>query len=277
LLRFILDERLLGKSSDINEQCFFDMAFPSSVEFFVFHRELRHSSDFPISQDCSHIYQRIEPCINMDVAAGHNNRGISLLEEGLHEQALAEFKKAAQVMYTITQEIKDASPRLIGISESNTECFPSRNPIATDNLFIRSTPVIMSPPKETPAVCHCTIESAAVLLNMAIAYHINSQKPNCLKDAMQGAITLYDMAYGLSLRVHDDARSNHIILTALNNLGQIYFEIGEYAKSQLYFDDLSTYVMFLGQDGEGNAENGRRECILNAMVLRNPSTSAAAA
>ena len=213
----------------------------------------------------------------MNEAVAHNNQGIRLLEDGLHEQALPEFKMAAQLMYTITQKIKDVGPRLIGTSESNTGCIPSRNPIATDNLFIRSTPIIMSSPTESPELCHCTIESAAVLLNMALAYHINSQKPNCMKDAMQGAITLYDMAYGLSLRVHEDARSNHIILTALNNLGQIHFEIGEYAKSQLYFDDLSTYVMFLGQGGESNAENGRRECILNAMVLRNPNTSAAAA
>ena len=213
----------------------------------------------------------------MDVAVAYNNQGIRFLEEGQHENALAEFKKAAQVMYTITQEIHVVRPRLIGIPESNTECIPSRNPIATDNLFIRSTPVIMSSPKETHEVCHCTIESAAVLLNMALTYHINSQKPNCMTDALQGAITLYDMAYGLSLRVHEDSRSNHIILTALNNLGQIYFEIGEYAKSQLYFDDLSTYVMFLGPSGESTADNGRRECILNAMVLRNPNTSAAAA
>ena len=207
----------------------------------------------------------------------HNNEGIRLLEQGLHEQALAEFKKAAQIMYIISEKMKDAKPQLIGIFESNTACTPSGNPILTDNLFIRSTPIIMSPPEGESDVFHFTIESAAVLLNMALVYHINSQRPNCMKDALQVAITLYDMAYGISLRVYEDARSNDIILTALNNLGQIYNEIGEYPKSQMYFDDLAAYVTFLGPSAEGPSENGRRECILNAMVLRNPNTSAAAA
>ena len=98
-----------------------------------------------------------------------------------------------------------------------------------------------------------------------------------MKDALQNAVVLYDMAYGLCLRIHEDMRSNEIILIALNNLGQIHFEIGEYQKSQSYFDDLATYLMFLGPAHEHDADNGRRECILNAMVLRNPSTSAAAA
>ena len=214
----------------------------------------------------------------MKDAVLHNNEGIRLLQEGFHEQALEEFKMAAHIMYTITQQIKDAKPQLIGISESNTACTPSRNPIVTDNLFIRSAPIVMSLPDGQNDSVHCTIESAAVLLNMALVYHISSQRPNCMKDARQCAITLYDMAYGLGLRIHEDTRSSHIILTALNNLGQIYFEIGEYTKSQLYFDDLSTFVTFLGPSGDGTtAERGRQECLLNAMVLRNPNTSAAAA
>ncbi|KAI2499941.1 hypothetical protein MHU86_14562 [Fragilaria crotonensis] len=213
----------------------------------------------------------------MELAVHHNNTGIRLLEQGRHEQALAEFKVAAQYLYTITQDIKEKGVRCIANDESSTVCTPSLNPIVTDNLFIRSTPVILSLPEEPFDACHCTIESAAILMNMALTYHIDSQKPNSMKDALHSAMTLYDMAYGLSLRVHEDPRSSHIILTSLNNLGQIHFETGDYTKSELYFNDLSTYVMFLGPAEESNAERGRRECILNAMVLRNPNTSAAAA
>ena len=213
----------------------------------------------------------------MELAVRHNNAGISLLEQGLHEQALAEFKLAAQYLYTITQDIKEKGLRRTDKQEFATACTLSLNPIVTDNLFIRSAPVMLSLVQEPTVASHCTIESAVILMNMALTYHVDSRKPHCLKDALQCAMTLYDMAYGLSLRVHEDPRSSHIILTSLNNLGQIHFDIGDYTKSEQYFNDLSTYVMFLGPAEESNAEHGRRECILNAMVLRNPNTSAAAA
>ena len=217
----------------------------------------------------------------MDIAINHNNEGILLLEKGMHELALSEFKAAAQLMYNITQEFKnkrlsgeDADARF----ESLTVCSQSQNPVITGNSFIRSNPILMaSSQQETTGAVHCTIESATVLLNMALTYHIDSQHPNCMKDALQNAIMLYDMAYSLGLQVHKDSRTNQIILTALNNLGLIYFELGDYSKATLYMEDLSTFLTFLSSEGETENMNDLQEFILNALVLRNPNRSAAAA
>ena len=216
----------------------------------------------------------------MDIAINHNNEGILLLERGMHERALSEFKAAAQLMYNITQEFKnrrlngeDANARF----ESLTICSQSENPVVTGNSFIRSNPILMSCSQEPNGAVHCTIESATILLNMALTYHIDSQNPNCMKDALQNAIMLYDMAYSLGLQVHKDSRTNQIILTALNNLGLIYYEQGDYSKSTLYMEDLSTFLTFLSSEGEAENTNDLQEYILNALVLRNPNRSAGAA
>ena len=216
----------------------------------------------------------------MNIAIDHNNEGIIFLEKGQNDKALLEFKKAAQLMYSITQELKNN--RKTGSEtqqqpKSLTLCTSSKNPIATENSFIRSTPILMAGSQEPTDSCQCTIESATVLLNMALTYHIDSLTPNCMKGATQSAIALYDMSYSLGLQVNEDTRSHHIILTALNNLGQLYYELGDYNKSRLYLEDLSTYVMFLGPGEEENAVRDRHEFLLNAMVLRNPNTSAGAA
>lgn len=214
----------------------------------------------------------------MNIAINHNNEGIALLEKGLNDKALLEFKKSAQMMYSITQDIKakgaGEEPQL-----STTACATTHSPIATGNSFIRSSPIVLTSSDESsdaPAAS-CTVESATVLVNMALCYHLDSQLPNCMEDAIANAITLYDMAYSLGLQINEDSRSHHIILTALNNLGQIHHDIGNFAKSRLYFEDLSTYVMFLGREGTEDTVSDRHEFVLNAMVLRNPNTSAAAA
>ena len=216
----------------------------------------------------------------MELALNHNNEGILLLEKGMHERALSEFKAAAELMYNITQEFK--TMRLIGDDadtrfESLTVCSKSQHPVVTGNSFIRSNPILMSISQEPNGAVPCTIESATILLNMALTYHIDSQNPNCMKDALQNAITLYDMAYSLGLQIHEDSRTNQIILTALNNLGLIYYELGDYSKSTLYIEDLSTFLTFLNPEGEAENMNDLQDFILNALVLRNPNRSAAAA
>lgn len=213
---------------------------------------------------------------DMNIAIDHNNRAVELLEKGYNEQALMEFKKAAQLMYSTTQTLKDQRPQSVGESPLIcTLCTASEKSIATDNSFIRSTPLLMS--YSEGATSSCTIERATILVNMALCYHLDSLRPNSMAGAIQNAVTLYEMAYSLGLQVNEDSRSHPIILMALNNMGQMYHEVGNFEKSRLYFEDLSAYVVMLGEIGEGHTVSDRHEFMLNAMVLRNPNTCAGAA
>jgi tetratricopeptide (TPR) repeat protein len=220
----------------------------------------------------------------MQSAVTHNNRGIAFLEKGIHEEALLEFKAAAQLMYSFTQELKkhnsaekegneapaDEQPR-----ESFTACAPSNRSIYTENSFICSTPIIMLSSDEPSSAC--TIESASILLNMALCYHLNSMRPNSMQGVLQNALNLYEMAYGLAIQVHEDARSQKIIMTSLNNLGQLNYEMGEFDTAKLYLDDLSTYINYLGGEVERAVLGDLHECMLNCMILKNPHAGAAAA
>lgn len=217
----------------------------------------------------------------MNSAIEHNNNAITLLQKGLYEQSLSEFKKAAQMMYSLTQKLKHtAIDGLANNSEQHgattTQCATTQLDIVSDCMFIRTRPIAMTYTDEPKS--SCTVESATILMNMALCYHLDSMRPNCMPDAQQNAITLYEMAYSLGLQINEDRRSHDLILTSLNNLGQIYNELGDYSRSRNYFEDLTTYVLFLGPANQGeSATNDRHEFMLNAMVLRNPNTSAAAA
>lgn len=213
----------------------------------------------------------------MHTAIHHNNRAIHLLEKGYNEQALMAFKKAAQMMYSSTQELKQRRARGSALERTNvsTVYAASEKIIATDNSFIRSTPLLMSYSEEPTS--SCTLESATILVNMALCYHLDSLRPNAMPGGIYNAVTLYEMAYSLGLQVHEDSRSHPIVLMALNNMGQLYHEIGNFDKSRLYFEDLSAYVVMLGEIGEGHNVSDRHDFMLNAMVLRNPNTCAGAA
>eukprot|EP00545_Synedropsis_sp_CCMP1620_P004211 CAMPEP_0119018156 /NCGR_PEP_ID=MMETSP1176-20130426/18735_1 /TAXON_ID=265551 /ORGANISM="Synedropsis recta cf, Strain CCMP1620" /LENGTH=85 /DNA_ID=CAMNT_0006972099 /DNA_START=57 /DNA_END=311 /DNA_ORIENTATION=- len=85
---------------------------------------------------------------------------------------------------------------------------------------------------------------------MALCYHLDSLRPNAMPGAVQNAVTLYEMAYSLGLQVNEDSRSHPIILMSLNNMGQLHNEVGNFEKSRLYLEDLSAYVVMLGEIGE---------------------------
>ena len=95
--------------------------------------------------------------------------------------------------------------------------------------------------------------------------------------ATQNATTLYEMSYSLAIQCNRDPRAHQIILISLNNLGQLAHELGNFESSGRYFDDVSSYVNFLGHMGEGDLVTDRHDFMLNALVLRNPNKCAGAA
>lgn len=205
----------------------------------------------------------------MNAAIKHNNNGIHYLQKEDYCTALSEFKLAAQFMCSVH---RDAECR----QQSQMSCITKEMPVPTENSFIHCKPMIMFSTNMQTSSGYA-FESAIILMNMALCYHLDSQGTQSIQRSRENAIKLYEMSYSMGLRIKSDERSHHVILSALNNLGQIYNEIGEYEKSRLYFEDLTAYVVFLGNEGHCSSLADQQELILNSIVLRNPNTSAAAA
>lgn len=209
----------------------------------------------------------------MNSAIDHNNKGIAFLEMGLNGEALQELKVAAQLMYSTTQEMQQRKMH----NKRNVMCVapPCQKSISTPNSFVRSTPILMS--YADNATSSCTIESATILMNMALCYHLDSMNSHSIFAAIQNATTLYEMSYSLAIQCNGDPRSHQIILISLNNLGQLAHELGNFEASRRYFDDVSSYINILGHMGEGDFVVDRHDFMLNALVLRNPNNCAGAA
>lgn len=217
--------------------------------------------------------QQHSPVISMNNAIDHNNKGIAYLEMGLNGEALHELKVAAQLMYSTTQEMQqrkiDNKRNIMRVAP------PSQKSILTPNSFVRSTPILMSHADNSTSTC--TIESATILMNMALCYHLDSMNSQSINAAIQNAITLYEMSCSLAIQCNEDPRSHQIILISLNNLGQLAYEFGNFQASRRYFDDISSYMNLLGHTGQGDFVIDRHDFMLNALVLRNPNMCAGAA
>jgi hypothetical protein len=162
---------------------------------------------------------------SMMTAVDCNNQGIEYLAMGFHHLALKSFKLAAQMLYSTTQILNQNTLPLRSTYEIRTSQ-QTYKVISTNNDFIRCTPVFLH--HSCKPTTSCTIESATVLLNMALCYHLNSMSPFPFPDAMTNALALYEMAYTLSIQCHHDNRRYHIILISLNNLGQLNYDMGDF-------------------------------------------------
>jgi hypothetical protein len=214
------------------------------------------------------IYGTVE--INMEAAIAHNNMGVSLLEQGLNDQALLRFKAAAHIMFMTSQQTKGRLRS--GEFSGFTACVPILRTIPSCNAhFVQNTAIRMHCSNET--VTTYTVESAMILTNMALCFHATGKESDFSVESMRNALILYEMAYNLGIQSSHDPRSHQIILTSLNNLGQIHNEIGNYETSELYLEDLSSYCSHL----KGLTVKELHGYVLNSLVLRNPNKCAGAA
>jgi hypothetical protein len=211
---------------------------------------------------------------SLHAAVEHNNQGIDYLEQGLHENSLQEFKRAAQMLHLTTQYLKENHGNIKGLPAKPSN-IQARKSIPTNNDFIRSTPLRLGNSDGT--TISCTIESATVLLNMALCCHLNSVGTCSISDAMSNAIALYEMSYTLAMKCSYDQRSHPIILISLNNLGQLAHEVGEFELSTRYLEELSSKVVRFREGGELSYIDNPQEFLLNALVLRNLYHAAGAA
>jgi tetratricopeptide (TPR) repeat protein len=218
----------------------------------------------------------------MQAAIMHNNKGVELMARGCHEIALIEFKKAAEMLYSFTQSLKDTSGPLdpesillLHEGTSFTRFETTEMTLNIENSFLHLHPIIMISSNEPASAC--TLESASVLLNMALSYHVKSIQDIPSKDVVYNAIHLYEMAFSLASQGEDAFRSSEVILTSLNNMGMIRLELGEFEAARQCFNHLLSYGKLISRLNNLPYKDHLNVCMLNAIVLLEAHCCAGAA
>lgn len=217
-----------------------------------------------------------------------NNLGVVLFNAGDLENALDSFMTAAKLMHPVSRQVQSSSatmdyenfasndepgfeiPNGIRkiVQESADSIAVNGKQLGTDNIFIRAEPMRLEPAYHLPA--SCTFESAVVVHNMGLVYHLQESEP-CL----HRAVFLYDMAFNLCCALMTEKAAT-IAMSALNNAGQILHQFGEYGLSKKYLDTLRLFIARLPQAYDTRSMDERHQFLLNAVLLRAPTSAGAA-
>lgn len=229
----------------------------------------------------------------MNTAIECNNVGVALLSRGSLREALDTFKLAAQIMYPVSQYFQATNAAGATISPATTRPPPPNKDLnATvqeaklklmmaqdhepekgcnkkEDCFICTDPILLS--RVEGYTESCTIESAIIVFNMGLTYHINGSL-SCI----QKALCLFDMSFSLAYSMNHLPLAPKIAMASLNNAGHIHHNLGSYQLSRQYLDTLSSYVLALPSTSSQEALRERHHFLLNAMLLNEPKIAGAA-
>ena len=214
-----------------------------------------------------------------------NNLGVVLLHAGDLENALDSFMTAAKLMHPVSKQIQSCSvdddcenfwepgfeiPQGIRriVQESVTSiAIKGKRPAV--NAFVCAEPIHLELVSRLPEAC--ILESAVVVHNMALAYHLQDSD-----QYLKRALALYDTVFNLSCSLNTDKLASTLAMSALNNAGQIYHALGEYHISRRYLDALRVYILKLPLPVDSHTVEVRQRFLLNAALLRPPTVASAA-
>jgi len=129
----------------------------------------------------------------------------------------------------------------------------------------------------------CTMASATLLFNLGLTYHLKGEATSARSSqTFEHAAGFYEMALELIQCVFD-AADNHtvnsrLVIAILNNLGEIYYERGEYQRSKKCFSSLSTILISMAMSGSHNCVDSGDWAgfLMNTMVIHDLKAAPAA-
>lgn len=229
----------------------------------------------------------------MNDAINVNNIAIKLLKAGCLEDALVTFKAAAQLMYPVSQFfqaqagekvsrpvpyrshedsedlIKAANDKLALLEPA---CPPRKKlKMTTQDTFLSTEPFLIQQASKNPT--SCTLESATIVFNMALAYNLSGSRP-----CVEKALSLFEMAFSLAFSMNDSGSSlaPKLAMASLNNAGNLHYSLGNYQASRQYLDTLSSFIIALPSTSSEESLRERHDLLLNAMLLQAPTIAGAA-
>jgi hypothetical protein len=240
----------------------------------------------------------------LQAAIDSNNAGVSFMEMSRYDEALEVFRSAADLMYVVTQLMKVSSTDegLIdssinaestsirmkleetrekvdkisaSISKENQRAVIPR--LETDCFLHTQGFYLSMPPVVSGDAIPCAIHSATILANMALTYHLAVPQMPCSDNtALRSAMTLYEMAYTVSIRVEQNLDSSRVIMATLNNMAHINHECGMYEESSRILNVLQEYIRHQVKLGNDSFSTEKKVYLLNAMFLKQPHGARAA-
>lgn len=127
----------------------------------------------------------------------------------------------------------------------------------------------------------CIIQSATLLFNLGLLYHMKAVRRRG-SGWTEKSITMYKMALSLVKDVLDSSSGqmvdSRLVLAMLNNLGELYFEQGQYELAKQCFDNLASVLSGMSQSGMTTLvdRNDWTGLVTNSMMLIDPQVAAAA-
>jgi tetratricopeptide (TPR) repeat protein len=238
----------------------------------------------------------------MNEAFSCNNMGVSLLLQGKHALALKCFSQAARRLYCISfkshmidEMIPLQGTKLeteLGLYRANdsyysddiiesatlSECAFTQND--DYSLYVFTNPFLLNDTTSVRNKSTMAISSSVIVIfNMALCHDTAWRMYESSNGIHSNAIKLYEMACCLAIQNSvDRCIMDQIVTACLNNLGCIFYRIGEYENSRLYSEHM---ILFMSQRDysldDDDAKLQRKEYLLNLMQIQSPHFSASAA
>jgi hypothetical protein len=221
-----------------------------------------------------------------------NNEGVSLIEHGLYDEAIAAFSKGLVLVKQVPALHGDDQSDETGVGiKSSAEPVSQSPPCHVHEMQEPDTMVVCGVHEEVPSDApfifrapifipsHATdrTSSCILLYNKALTYHLSALSGDDTLMRLRKALSLYELAYTILMTVN-------IQLTALqtmaivNNLGQIHTLLEDEEKSWQCFQNLLSSIMFLLDCGDRDLVEQMDGFIVNVMplILKGPASAAAA-
>ena len=215
-----------------------------------------------------------------------NNEGVSLIENGLYDEAISEFSKGLTLVKNIlalqgdddqadeagtSAEPESQSPsyHFHKMQEPKvTKKFEDQEEFLSDETFIFRAPLyIQSRVIDHTSFTYYYVESSFMLLyNLAITHHLSALSGKDTQKRLQKALKLYELAYTLQMTEDIQLTVLHT-MAIVNNVGLIHAALQDEVKSRQCFQHLLSSIMFLHECGDRDSVEQIDGFIANVMPL----------
>jgi tetratricopeptide (TPR) repeat protein len=224
-----------------------------------------------------------------------NNEGVSLIENGLYDEAVSEFSKGLTLVKKILalQEDDDQADEAESSAEpesqspsyhfhkmqepkATTECGDQEEFLSDETFIFRAPLYIQSRVTDHTSFTYYVESSFMLLYNLALTHHLSSLSGNNTQKSLRKALALYELAY--TIQTTEDIQLTVLQTMAIaNNLGQIHAALDDAEKARQCFQHLLSSIMFMNDCGERDSVEQMDGFIANVMPLILMGTSAPAA
>jgi tetratricopeptide (TPR) repeat protein len=229
------------------------------------------------------------------VAIIYNNLGVQYHENGRWQEALEMFQGSLQLMMHVASDVVHDDYRQMVIS--NDVRLQRAHQRWRHLLVSKSTITKKATHKEKGGVDDFVfakaikmsnsdfegyeIQSAVVLFNVALTYHLFSlEVPSQMDCNRHKACHLYSMSYQIASHLNWQGQSEvslcRLLTAILNNLGKLAHDAGQHKASRSHFAALSGLLNCLPESRNEMVMEERREFLLNSFILNQSWTAVAA-